>query len=366
MSPNYYPQVPVAGANAVNIQIFEPKAYAAPTVTQPTNMASQYNYPQTSLYNQGAQYPAPPMFTPPQYQPQYQQPQYQPQQQAYATQPPPQIMPNSVIPPTQTQEQTVNVNPTDEVATTATTEAAPVPMPAVEAPVPDAVDVIDVAKINSGLTSNDLDMQTAVITKLAQMSQDTTETADGRQIPSAIALQLAEPQIMQNLAAIIQRDTSQIPGPTKEQIEATTKLQSGKKLSPQETQLARQLAEQESPKETAEKNKAFAMFALAMIEKLQRDELDEFNLKAGEGAKIPPLKIEQLVGYNEIVNQIKTNPVPAVRASGIAAIGYVARPEDLATTQQLLMPLVNDQNETVKLAAQEVMTKIQAMNSTQG
>lgn len=80
-SPIYAPYYPAAGANAVNIQIFEPKAYAsapsaAPVPPMPQYSNQVYQYPQGSMY-----YPGVP-FYPPFYPP------YQPVQMPPLPQPP--------------------------------------------------------------------------------------------------------------------------------------------------------------------------------------------------------------------------------------------------------------------------------------
>ena len=69
--------------------------------------------------------------------------------------------------------------------------------------------------------------------------------------------------------------------------------------------------------------------------------------------------MQDLVGFNEIVNAIATSQIPAVKAAGIQALSYVARPEDLATMQQILSPLANDRDQAVQQAAQEALRKIQ-------
>lgn len=345
-NPAYYQQPSSAGASAVNIQIFEPKAYGsapapAPMPQMPQYDAQLYNYPQASVYGQGMpyapyqQYPQIPAYYPPAPYQQYPQAPYQQYQQQYQqapSMPEPQMMPQSAIATEQPQPQQPAAQP-----------AAPV----VEQPQQQAANVVDVAALNGELTSQDLNQQTEAITKIAQMSQ-----AD-----SSTALQLVDNQVMQNLAAIIQKDTAQLPGPTNEQVAAAQKLQKGEQLNPAE----QQLIEQSSPKEMAEKNKVFSMFTLAMLQKLQRDEIDQFNAQAGNaGNAVPPLKMQDLIGFNEIANIIATSQIPAVKAAGIQALSYVAKPEDLQIMQQILSPLANDKEEIVKQAAQEALTKLSA------
>jgi len=335
-NPTYTPSYPATGASAVNIQIFEPKAYssAPPAMPMPQYDNQIYGYPQGSMYYPGTPYACPPC--PPVHMPQY--PQY-PQQPQVPQAPEPPVMPPPVI------EQPVQNVPVAQPEVPQQPEApAPAPTPAPEVqPAPQPQNIVDVARINQELASADLNQQTETITKVAQMSQ-----AD-----PAIALQLVDNQVMQNLAAIIMKDTNQLPGPTDAQIQAAQKLQKGQGLSPEE----QQLIEQSSPKEIAEKNKVFSMFTLAMLQKLQRDEVDQFNAASG-GAVIPQLQIGDLIGFNEIANTVQTTTIPAVKAAGIQAISYVARPEDAQVVQQLLAPFAADNDEVVKQTAQEAIAKL--------
>lgn len=336
-NPTYAPNYPATGASAVNIQIFEPKAYgSAPQQPQMPQYDNQfYQYPQGSMYYP---YPGAPCYPP--YCPQPQMPQY-PQYPQYPQQPQAPAMPEPPVMPPPVIEQ-----PPQPAAQT---PAAPQAPEAPQAPMPEVKqaqqpqNIIDIARVNQELNSQDLNQQTEVITKIAQMSQ-----AD----PS-IALQLVEEQVMRNLGGIIQRDTNQLPGPTDAQVKAAQKLQKGEKVSPEEQQLIEQL----SPKEIAEKNKVFSMFTLAILQKLQRDEVDQFNAQSG-GAAVQPPQLQNLVGFNEIVNATQTSTIPAVRAAGIQAISHVARPEDAQVVQQLLSPFLNDQDASVKQVAQEALAKL--------
>ena len=341
IQPQYNPaQIPCSsGASAVNINIYEPKAYAsAPlaSAAQPTQQLDSpiYNYPQGSIYQNGTPcvhpqcYPQAPM-------------QYPSAPQAPSVPVIP-VMPEPVIekPVAQVQEP-VSAPVEQEPAL----EQAPVkqaPTPAVETPTqPQAV--IDIDRINSELTSNDLNQHTETITKIAQMAQE----------EPSIALQLVQTQMMQNLAAIVANDTTQLPGPTNAQIAAAQKLQGGKQITPQE----QQLLEQSSPKEIAEKNKAYAMYTLAILQKLQRDEVDQFNAQQGNSV-VPVPQIQDLTGYKEIAATIESSQIPAVKAAGIQSISYVARPQDAQSLQQFLAPYAADKDPLIKQTAQEAIAKM--------
>ena len=96
-----------------------------------------------------------------------------------------------------------------------------------------------------------------------------------------------------------------------------------------------------------------------MIQKLQRDELDQYieAQKANGQEAISPLKIEDLVGYNDIANVINNDTRPEVKVAAIQAIQYVANNEDKATVQNLLASSLNSNDEVIKAAANEAMAK---------
>lgn len=391
IQPQYaqpYPQG-TPSANAVNIQIFEPKAYASPQQAMQPNYTNQlYNYPQASLYgapqSQYAPYPmAQPMYQPmaptPMYQPmpQYpgypmQQPQpytpyampqypgYQPMPQQVmqvpyeapqVVSPEPQPMPAPVIEQPQTQptapiEQTIaqpQVQPTPAQQPQVATETQPQPVQPKE-PTP-AVQPggIDVAGLVTGLQSTNPAVQEKTITEIANYSQ-------GEPIQ---AQQVLNEQIMTNLASIVNSDISKLQGPTPEQTAIFEKAARGEQLTPQETQLAQQL----SPQTAAAKNKIISMFTLAMLQKNQRDELDAYMASQG-ATNIKQLQMQDLIGFNEIQNAVQNDTNPEVRLAGIQAISYVARPEDIQAVQGILQNSLNDPEPLIQQAAQETLSKL--------
>ncbi len=337
-------------ANAVNIQIFEPKAYASPQPAQPNYTAQMYNYPQTSLYGMPQQqyvpYPMPPVAQYPGYgmpQP-IQYPGYPVEQPAVYTVPPQIITPQPQQMPAPAIEQ-VPAQQTPAPAPQVTVAPTPAPAPvAVEQPAQPA-QTIDVAGLVSALQSNDAAAQEKAITEIANFSQG----------EPALAQQVLNEQIMNGLAAIVGADNSQLAGPTPEQQAVLNKAMKGEQLTPEETQLAGQ----DSPKRAADRNKIIAMFTLAMLQKNQRDELDAYLASQGN-TEVAPLKTDNLIGFNEIQNAIKTDANPEVRLAGIQAISYMAKPEDSAAIQAVLQNSANDPEPLIQQAAQEVLAKFGA------
>ncbi len=371
-------------ANAVNIQIFEPKAYASPqgamasAPMQPNYTNPLYNYPQASLYGAPQQYAPYPMQQPmPMYQPQYpaymmpQQPQVyaMPQYPAYPEQmaqipaeapqvisPEPQAMPEPVIEQTQPQPVQPEIQPQQPEIQPQQPEAAPAAeqQPQVQTQT-QPVEVqqpaqpagsIDVASLVSNLQSTDPAVQEKAITEIANYSQG----------EPAQAQQVLNEQIMTNLAGIVNADISQLQGPTPEQNAVFEKAARGEQLTPEETQLAQQL----SPQTAAAKNKIISMFTLAMLQKNQRDELDAYMASQGGNSNIQPLQMQDLIGFNEIQNAVQNDANPEIRLAGIQAVSYAARPEDIQTVQGVLQNSLNDPEPLIQQAAQETLSKLGA------
>ncbi len=371
-------------ASAVNIQIFEPKAYASPQpAVQPNYTNPIYNYPQTSMYGpMPAAQPYMPYQAP--YMP-YQMPQMMPQAMPYPM-PVPQAVPYPMPLPQQMPQYPTAQVPTQPAMPQApqapyveqpqvytvppqviTPQQQPMPAPAIE-PQPQPavaqptvqpvapVDVqqpaqpaqtIDVGALVAGLQSADPAIQEKTITEIANYSQG----------EPAQAQQVLNEQIMSGLANIVSQDISQLPGPTPEQMAVLEKAARGEQLTPEETQLAQQLA----PQTAAAKNKIISMFTLAMLQKNQRDELEAYMASQGN-TNIRPIQMQDLIGFNEIQNAIQTNPNPEVRLAGVQAISFVAKPEDAQTVMMALQPtLTNDPEPLIQQAAQETLAKIGAV-----
>ncbi len=360
-------------ANAVNIQIFEPKAYATPQGAmttppmQPNYTNQLYNYPQASLYAAPQPQYAPYPMQQPMYQPMPQYPGYAMPPQAYGPYAMPQeqyAYPQQIaqIPAAAPQVVSPEPQPMPEPVIAEQPQVQPQPAPApapaeqpqVQEAQPQPVEVqpaqqpsgIDVAALVSGLQSTDSATQEKAITEIANYSQG----------EPAQAQQVLNEQIMTNLAGIVNSDITQLQGPTPEQTAIFEKAARGEQLTPEETQLAQQL----SPQTAAAKNKIISMFTLAMLQKNQRDELDAYM--ASQGANnIKPLQMQDLIGFNEIQNAVQNDSNPEIRLAGIQAISYVARPEDAQTVQGVLQNSLNDPEPLIQQAAQETLSKLGAV-----
>lgn len=327
----YYPMQAAPSASAVNIQIFEPKAYSG----QPTNNVANpiYAYPQQSMYsqpymNQYQQY----MPQAPMYMPQAQQVQQLPQQQMPAPLLTPQAPATEQAPqaPQATVEQQISAQPDMQI----------------QQPTEQNQNAIDVNSLVAGLKSTDNKTQEDAITKIANLSQGTPE------MQSAV---LSEP-VMRGLADIVKQDTSSLQGPTEAQVAAINKAASGAKLTPEEEALTKELA----PKTLADKNRVISMFTLAMLQKNQRDEVDRYNATQDPNNQLPQLKLSDLIGYTEIENAARNDNEKEVKLAAIQALSYVAKPEDKETIEPVLKAAMNDPEPLIQQAANEVLTNIGA------
>ena len=96
-------------------------------------------------------------------------------------------------------------------------------------------------------------------------------------------------------------------------------------------------------KELAERNKEYAMFTTATLQKLYAD-----GVKDLAKTTVPA---DDLIGMAGIVNELKTNKNASVREAAVASIGYMTRPEYKKDLAPLLKEAANDQDAKVKAQA---------------
>lgn len=325
----YMPQTSAApSVNAVNIQIFEPKAYGTPAQAAPAQnygtMPAQF-MPTMTPFPQMQQAEMPAMISFPQ------QPNMQPQQiPTYTPAPQVQEMPAAVVAPVQQPQ-----------AQTVQQEA---PSVTVVPPAQQTTPQVDVNAIVSALQGTDTAAQEDAITKIANLSQGD---------PAMKAAVLSEP-VMMGLVNIIKQDTSGLQGPTEAQVAAINKAAAGEKLTPEEQALTEKLA----PKTAADKNRVIAMFTLAMLQKNQRDEIDAYNQTQPAESQVPQIKINDLIGFNEIEKAARDEKEKDVKLAAIQALSYVARPEDKESLEVVLKSALQDPEPFIQSAATEALNMI--------
>ncbi len=373
--PNY--QLPQPNYNAVKIDIHNPSVGNATCPIQQPQYNPQYapvtspyyTYPQTQLYD----YPQAVNY----------QPAYLPQAQAPATasasatanaaataqpvvqqpvvqqpavqQPAPQACPPCppcpAVPAPQVAEaaaaatvsaapQQVNINQAPQ-PTPVVTEApkAPAEAPKVEVvPPAPAAPLIDLNSFLARLSNPDFEVQANTMEEIANMVNDETQKAK--------ATELLDSKVIDALTNIMTADSSKLAGPTQEQIAARQKLMNGQQISDQEKALATTI----TPMEQAERNKSYAMFTSAILQKLYGDEINKLT-----GTTVP---LTELPAAMTIVDQLKDNPNPMVRTSAIEALSYIQKPEYKKDLTTLFTIAKNDQDKGVQEAAAAALDKL--------
>lgn len=342
-----YPQQAPAEYNAIKINIVDPKVNA-PGSQQP----SAYAYPQAPIYNypQATQAPAyyPPVQTQaPVYYPQPQAPVVQQQGQVVMQpQAPVQQAPVAVPAPQVINQQTVNQVPPSVVPAT-TPEAKPeAPVAAPEAPVAREPQFDEkefhMPAVIGQIKDGDLEQAGNAIEKVADIAQNKPE----------LAPKLLDTELMEALLATIGKDTSALEGPSEHQKELRQQVLAGKQLSEPDMAEANKI----SPLEMAERNKQYALFTTAILQNVLIDEFKKTNNMTPD--------IKDLPGMEQIVTTIKDNANPMLRASGLAALAYNARPEYKPVMKEIFELSKQDADENVQKVAAEGLAKLETIADT--
>lgn len=333
-------QMPAPNYNAVKIDVHNP-AVTAPSMGQQMMQPGQvgmnlqapeyapvtnpyYNYPQAQLYS-------------------YPQAQAQPYYMPQACQCPPcppaeQVGQAAAVAQPVIQQQ--NINAPAPMVTQTQPQAASTEAPKVEVvPSQPMTPQVDLNSFIAKLTNPDFEVQANAMEEIANMVKDDPQKAT----------ELLDEKIVNALNTIINADSSKLEGPTKEQIAAREKLMKGEQLSDADKQLATKI----TPMEQAERNKSYAMFTSAIMQKLYGEEVAKLT-----GNTVP---MTELPGAVTIVEQLKNNPNPMVRTSAIEALSYIQQPAYKQDLNTLFSIAKNDQDKTVQEAATAALAKLEQM-----
>lgn len=300
--PQYRAQQPQV--NAVNIQIFDPKSFAQPQSAYSMPTGSVYDVPNQSVYTPATPVPGP--VPPP------------PVVNTQNVNPP---VPPSVIPPAPEAPQAPQsgtVTPPQEPAQTA------------------PASTIDTKAMAAEVKSDNLETAGAAIEKIADIAQHNP----------AEAKQLLDQELMESLLGVIAKDTTQLQDATPKQLELRQQLLEGKTLSAEEMTEAQKISE----KEMADRNKQYALFTVAILQDLLVKEFQAQN-------NVTP-DIKDLPGMEQIVTTIKENSSPMLRASGLAALAYNARPEYKPVMEEIFNLSKQDEDPNVRKVAEDGLAKL--------
>ena len=325
--PNYtmpiqQAQIPAPEYNAIKINIVDPKV----NVPGAQQTQSMYSYPQSQIYS----YPQAQQVYAPQV---YAQPPVQQQAQVYMPNPVVAPQPVSVPAPQVINTQTVNQTPPSVIQTPAN---EPQQAPQVQAPQPaaPAAPALNVPAFTQRIKSDDLEDAGKAIEEVADIAQ------------TRPAPELLDTDLMEALLGVIGKDSSTLEGPTEKQKELRQQVLEGKQLSEADMTEANKI----TPLEMAERNKQYALFTTAILQNQLIDEFKKTNNMTPD--------IKDLPGMEQIVTTIKDNPNPMLRASGLAALAYNARPEYKPVMKEIFELSQQDADENVQKVAAEGLAKL--------
>ena len=307
-------QMPATEYNAVNIKIVDPKV-----LTQGTQQSGTYSYPTNSVYDPNSQAPAPVYYPP------IQQPPVQVPPPVINTQNNAPTVPPSVIPTQQPVPQTPAAP-----AENPTVEAVPQPTPA------QSNASFNVDELTKAIKSEDLEQSGAAIEKVADIAQSN---------PAEAPL-LLDKDLMESLIGVLAKDTEQLPGPTEKQKDLRNKLLEGQTLTPDELAEAQTV----TPQDILDRNKQYALFTISIIQNLLISEFQKQNNVIPDFNNLP--------GMDQIVNTIKDNNNPLLRASGLAALAYNSRAEYKPIMEEIFQLSTTDADASVRKVANDGLNKL--------
>lgn len=343
--------------------IQSPQNYAAPQQNVNTQPATQpkkpvyapsYNAVQINLDTPTLNAPQPSYYYDyPQAQTQPYYPPVQPQQVPAQPQAPVQQTPAQQpvnVPPPVVEQAPVQQAP-------AQAPVAPV-APATTQPQAPATPVVDTAAVVANLSNPDFDKQALQMEEIAQ--KGLTNQAD--------AVPYVQEDILNKLIDIINVDSSKLDGPTERQLQLREKVaqndatiyaavQQGK--DPKTVELPNKLTAEEevlantiTPIEQAERNKEYALFTTAILQKTYGDEIEKRT------GKVVPLT--DLPCAAAVVNELKSNQNPTIRTAAIDALRFIQRPEYKDDLAKIYTIAQSDADEGVAAAATSALNSLNA------
>lgn len=213
---------------------------------------------------------------------------------------------------------------------------------------------VDISLVVSNLTNKDFDVQAQQMEEIARVSLDNSENA----VPYIVR------DVFANLIDIAKKDSSELAAPTDAQIAARKKMianyltmevarAANKPAQPpyQLTETEINLANEISPMEQAERNKEYALYTIAILDKVYTDEVEK------QTGNIVPMT--DIPGTSAIVDALRYNPNSGVKVAAIDALRHIQRPEykeELTTLYTLA------QADTNRQVAETAARALQSLN----
>lgn len=214
---------------------------------------------------------------------------------------------------------------------------APATAQTVEVKAPEAAKPeVDLNAFIAKLSNPDFEIQANAMESIADMAQNSPQKAT----------ELLDVKVVDSLLGIMKSDTSKLAGPSQKQQEIRDKVTAGKTVTEAETAEANKI----TPMEQAERNKQYAIYTVAILQKLYSSEIEKMN------KTVVPLT--ELPGSAGVVEQVKNNPNPMVRAAGIDALSYIQRPEYKQDLNTIFTVAQKDKDVNVQQAATKALEKL--------
>lgn len=215
---------------------------------------------------------------------------------------------------------------------------------------------VNIDQVVANLSDPDFDKQALQMDEIAKKGM--TNEAD--------ATPYVQEDVFNKLIDIIDYDSSKLDGPTQEQLELRAKLAENDAVAeqaknegkdPSTVALPHQLTDDQialatkiTPLEQAERNKEYALFTMAILQKTYGDEIEKRS-----GNVVP---LTDLPAAAQVVSELKENPNPAIRTAAIDSLRYIKRPEYKEDLSKLFTIAKSDADETVALAADEALKSL--------
>ncbi len=316
---SYYNQTPQTGKsqfNGVNIEIINPQGQGYVPGTPISMPVQQPVYTQAPVY-QPLVYPQP------------QAVQQIPVPVPVAPQTPeiPAPMPQQIpaaVPASQVVQQVPQAQiPAPVQQMPAPAQQVPAAAPVIEQPVTTQQSSVSPESFAGKLKTTNLDDQKAALEELATYIK--SEGKEGNELLDSV--------VFDALVDIINKDTSNLQGPSEEVKELRNK--NIEDLTPEEKTLAETPCEMEK----AQMNKQYALYTISFMQERLNNELKQ------------TLPLQDLPCIETVINSIKSDPDPQIRLAGISSLVHIAKPEYKEYLSTIFELAQADEDERVKEAA---------------
>ena len=212
---------------------------------------------------------------------------------------------------------------------------------------------VDIHKVVGNLNNPNFDIQASQMEEIVRSSMTNPKDA----LPYVVK------DVFSSLINIVRKDTSDLAAPSQQQIEIRLQIivnevvkeyAKNSNQDPQKVELPYKISAEDAktaaeltPKELAERNKEYALYAMAVLAKIYTD-----NIEKETGTVVP---LTDLPGVSTVVDTLRYNENPEIKTAAIDALLFIQRPEYKEELNSLLTLVGKDDNPGVAAAAQEAL-----------